>query len=101
MRNGDEAAKAGFGGKQVVQSLVAPALGQVVADSQQPAALVVQESIIGHRHLRQRVGQQRDQGQAFVGALRRQYHGKLGLQQPGPFLGRDIRGRQPLAQSGQ
>ncbi|MNQ85882.1 hypothetical protein D3C85_1010580 [compost metagenome] len=101
LRNGDEAAKAGFGGKQVVKSLVAPALGQVVADGQQAAALVVQEPIIGHRHLRQRVGQQRDQGQAFVGALRRQYHGKLGLQQPGPFLGRDIQGRQPLAQSGQ
>ncbi|MNK94206.1 hypothetical protein D3C87_1143990 [compost metagenome] len=62
LRDSHEAAKAGLGGQKVVQALVAPALGQVVADGQQAAALVVQEPVIGHCHLGQRVGQQGNQG---------------------------------------
>ncbi|MNS38645.1 hypothetical protein D3C72_709020 [compost metagenome] len=86
LRDCHEAAQPGLGRQQVVQAVVASAFRQVVADGQQAAALVVQESVFGHRHVGQCVGQMLQARAAFGGAFTRRHDGLFGGRQPRAFV---------------
>ncbi|MNQ00691.1 hypothetical protein D3C85_133450 [compost metagenome] len=86
LRDCHEAAQPGLGRQQVVQAVVASTFRQVVADGQQAAALVVQESVFGHGHVGQRVGQVLQARAALGGAFARRHHGLFRCQQPRAFI---------------